>query len=109
MPARRILRPCKLQHPPGEFIAFARGQVLAADYEHIGHWFIVENSVEIPDAPTAEPVTESPEEIAKDEALAGQGVTRESLLAQAKELAIDIDGRWGLAKLQAAIDAHLAS
>lgn len=113
MTARRIIRHCQLQHPPGRFIPFVPGQILPADHEHIAHWFIVENSVAIDDpalslAPAAT-IEETVAELAEDAALEGQGVTKESLLLQAKELGIEADGRWGLARLQAAIDAHLAA
>jgi hypothetical protein len=52
---------------------------------------------------------ETAEEIAKDAVLAAKGETKEMLLAQADELGLKVDKRWGLAKLQAAIDAALAA
>lgn len=59
------------------------------------------------EADSADPETE--EEKAKDAALAERGETKEALIAQAKELGVVVDGRWGLAKLQAAIDEALAA
>lgn len=101
MTARRIVRSCKLQHPPGRFIEFTRGQVLSSDHPHIDHWFVRENSMAV-ESPAAE---EPADELVRDAELAGEGVTKESLLSHAKEIGLEVDGRWGLARLQSAIDA----
>lgn len=79
---------------------------------HAAHWWVKAHSTPVLAAVAApagaDNAAETPDEIAKDEVLAEQGVTKESLLAQANELGIETDGRWGLARLQAAIDAHQA-
>jgi hypothetical protein len=41
--------------------------------------------------------------------LAAKGETKDELIAQAAELGLTVDKRWGLAKLHAAIDAALAA
>lgn len=75
--------------------------------EYALHPYAVACGVTVIDDAEKEPETD--EELAEDVALAEKGETKDALLAQAVDLGVTVDRRWGLAKLQAAIDAALAA
>jgi hypothetical protein len=127
--ARRIVRHIKHQYEVGVFLPFKPGEIVDDDHPFVDHWFIVENSVvennpqpgapraprptvsadTSPAAPAAaaEGIDDAAEETVSDHALGSEGATRDDLIAQAAELGLTIDRRWGVARLQAVIDEAL--
>ena len=105
--ARRIIRTFRLQYAVGDFLPLEKGQIIASDHEYIGNVFVIENSEPIDDElALVEPSPpESPEEIAADAQAEAEGANKDDLLAQARALGIAADGRWSIARIQAAIAA----
>ena len=60
MADRRMTRICRLQVSPGIYREFARGELIASADEHAKHWFVLDNSAEVPSA-VAAPIAPAPE------------------------------------------------
>ena len=112
----KILHPFNLQFENGVSLQFFAGGEYVPD-EHMGHPLVLAN-IERPgpevvsDVPAPSviemPILESPEELVRDAELVSEGVTKDGLIEEAKSLGIAVDGRWGMARIQAEIEKALA-
>lgn len=122
---------------PNAHVTYGPHLIVDPPAEHADHWFFKANTklfeadpapppdgaLEANEAPAApapaadadadpgsegEVEPETDEELQRDAELESKGVTRDELLKQAEELNLKIDRRWGMARLQAAIDTALA-
>lgn len=115
---RVAIRPFRIQVAYGTYVDFSEGQNIPAEFE--AHWFAIQNSeekahdaIEVPAAhhasPMQPPPPPPPPPPADDEGADEAAITKDHLIARAKELGVVVDGRWGPARIEQEIAKALGA
>lgn len=94
MARRRVIHPFVVQMDNGAAIPFVVGGEFIPD-ELIDHALVRANTVAVDDAPSDAPADNHEDEPA--------AITKEDLIAECEARGIEIDRRWGMARIQAAL------